>query len=65
MSRIGKNPVIVPDGVTAEVSGQTVKVKGKLGELSLVVDENVGVKLESGEGGQKQLAFTPLSEDRT
>lgn len=65
MSRIGKNPVIVPDGVTAEVSGQTVKVKGKLGELSLVVDENVGVNLESGEGGQKQLAFTPLSEDRT
>lgn len=65
MSRIGKNPVIVPDGVTAEVSGQTVKVKGKLGELSLVVDENVGVKLEDGEDGKKQFAFSPLSEDRT
>jgi large subunit ribosomal protein L6 len=64
MSRIGKNPVIVPDGVTVEVSGQTVKVKGKLGELSLVVHEAVGVKLGTGEGGAKEVVFTPLSEDR-
>lgn len=64
MSRIGKNPVIVPDGVTVEVSGQTVKVKGKLGEVSLVVHEAVGVKLETGEDGKKQVVVTPLSEDR-
>lgn len=64
MSRIGKNPVVVPNDVTVEVSGQTVKVKGKLGELSMVVHEAVGVKLETAEGGAKQVVFTPLSEDR-
>jgi len=64
MSRIGKNPVIVPDGVTVDVSGQTVKVKGKLGEVSLVVHEAVGVKLETGEDGKKQVVVTPLSEER-
>lgn len=49
MSRVGKNPVKLADGVTAEVNGQTVKVKGKLGELSMQVHENVTVKLENGE----------------
>lgn len=58
MSRIGKNPVVVPEGVTVEVSGQTVKVKGKLGELSMVVHENVDVKLENGEDGKKQVVLT-------
>lgn len=49
MSRVGKNPVKLADGVTAEVNGQTVKVKGKLGELSMQVHETVAVKLENGE----------------
>ena len=42
MSRIGKNPVQVPDGVSVEIDGMTVKAKGKLGELSeTLVDEAV------------------------
>lgn len=49
MSRVGKNPVKLADGVTVEVNGQTVKVKGKLGELSMQVHEAVAVKLENGE----------------
>jgi large subunit ribosomal protein L6 len=64
MSRIGKNPVVVPKDVTVDVSGQTVKVKGKLGELSLVVHDAVGVKLQDGADGTKEVVFTPLSEDR-
>jgi large subunit ribosomal protein L6 len=48
MSRIGKYPVALPAGVTADVSGQTVKVKGPKGELSFVVDEEVDVKMEDG-----------------
>ncbi len=36
MSRIGKKPVPVPAGVTANVDGQTVKVKGPKGALQLV-----------------------------
>ena len=35
MSRVGKKPVAVPSGVTATVDGQTVKMKGPKGELSL------------------------------
>ena len=34
MSRIGKKPVAVPSGVTANVDGQTVKVKGPKGACS-------------------------------
>ena len=64
MSRVGKNPVVLPEGVTAEVQGQNVKVKGPKGELSLRVHDKVGVKIEDGEGGKKQIRLTPLSEDR-
>jgi large subunit ribosomal protein L6 len=48
MSRIGKKPVAVPQGVTANVEGQTVKVKGAKGALSLVVPDDVVVKMDKG-----------------
>ena len=48
MSRIGKKPISIPDGVTATVDGQTVKAKGPKGELAFVVNEEVLVKLEDG-----------------
>jgi large subunit ribosomal protein L6 len=46
MSRIGKRAVPVPAGVTANVEGQTVKVKGAKGALQLVVPDEVAVKME-------------------
>jgi large subunit ribosomal protein L6 len=48
MSRIGKKAVPVPSGVTANVEGQTVKVKGPKGALQLVLHGDVTAKLESG-----------------
>ena len=48
MSRIGKKPVTVPEGVTVDVNGQDVKVKGAKGELSLRVHDEVSAKLEDG-----------------
>ena len=48
MSRIGKKPVPVPQGVTASVDGQTVTAKGPKGELKFVVNDEVLVKLEDG-----------------
>ena len=48
MSRIGKKPVAVPQGVTATVDGQTVTAKGPKGELKFVVNDEVLVKLEDG-----------------
>ena len=47
MSRIGNNPVAIPDGVTVEVKENTVAVKGKLGELTQEFDA-VSVKVEEG-----------------
>ena len=48
MSRIGKHPVPVPAGVDVTVDGQTVTAKGKLGQLSFVVIDDISAKLEDG-----------------
>ena len=48
MSRIGKEPVKLAEGVTAEIAGQTVTVKGKLGELSYTMHDGITAKLEDG-----------------
>lgn len=48
MSRIGKKSVAVPAGVTAQINGQSVSVKGPKGELKLVLNEQVLVKMEEG-----------------
>ena len=48
MSRIGKNPVAVLEGVTVNVEGQTVKAKGPKGELQVVVHDDVSVKMVDG-----------------
>jgi large subunit ribosomal protein L6 len=49
MSRIGRLPVSVPNGVDVSIEGQTVKVKGPKGELSHVVAEPITVS--QGESG--------------
>ncbi|HJQ55849.1 MAG TPA: 50S ribosomal protein L6 [Vineibacter sp.] len=46
MSRVGKYPVVIPAGVTVDVAGQTVKAKGKKGELSLRVADEITVAKE-------------------
>jgi large subunit ribosomal protein L6 len=49
MSRVGKKPVAIPSGVTAVVEGQTVKVKGPKGAMSLVLHGDVEAKVDKGE----------------
>src|ERR1051325_57779 len=49
MSRIGKKAVPIPSGVTANVEGQTVKVKGPKGQLQVVLPDDVMVKMDKGE----------------
>ena len=46
MSRIGKNPVAIPAGVTVEVKNNVITVKGKLGELNQEFSD-VTVKVEN------------------
>jgi len=48
MSRIGKKAVSVPSGVTANVEGQTVKVKGPKGALQFVLHDDVVAKMDKG-----------------
>ena len=48
MSRIGKKAVPIQSGVTANVEGQTVKVKGPKGALQVVLPDDVAVKMEGG-----------------
>lgn len=48
MSRIARNPYSIPEGVTVEVAGRLVKAKGKLGELSLKLVDEIDVKVEDG-----------------
>ena len=64
MSRIGKHPVAVPNGVTVTIEGNTLKVKGPRGELSrtfhpdmklTVKDGNVTVERPSEDAKHKAL----------
>jgi large subunit ribosomal protein L6 len=59
MSRVGRNPVKVPSGVTVTIAGQQVTAKGKLGQLSLVVSRDVKPELD----GDK-VTVTPLNETK-
>ena len=47
MSRIGNNPISIPEGVTVEVNENAITVKGKLGELTQEF-EGVEMKMEEG-----------------
>jgi len=48
MSRIGKKPVPLPKGVSAQISGQTVEVKGPKGSRSFHATDDVTLSLEGG-----------------
>jgi len=47
MSRIGNNPISIPDGVTVDIKGDIVTVKGKLGELTQQFSE-IGITMKDG-----------------
>ena len=59
MSRIGKVPVPVPDGVEIQIAGQDVTAKGKLGELSLCLVSEVSIE-QGGDG----LVVRPVNDSR-
>ncbi len=59
MSRVGKNPVPVPAGVTASVAGSVLTVKGKLGTLTMPIAGDVSTAVEDG-----KIVVAPKSESR-
>jgi large subunit ribosomal protein L6 len=60
MSRIGKSPVKVPAGVDVKLAGQILTAKGKLGEGSVTLVDDVAVELKDG-----VITVAPRSESRT
>jgi large subunit ribosomal protein L6 len=50
MSRIGKKPVIIPEGVKIEQKGQSIKVSGLLGSLQMNCHPRIKVKIDSSAG---------------
>ena len=59
MSRVGKNPVALPQGVSVDLAGGQATVKGKLGALKLPLSKEVEVKVEDGKVWVK-----PVSESK-
>lgn len=59
MSRIGKHPVTVPAGVQVTVDGRDVMAKGKLGQLSLTVVEDVTLSF-----ADNQITVAPANDTR-
>lgn len=58
MSRIGKMPVAVPEGVEVKIDGATVTVKGKKGELTRTFQPCIDIKLEDN-----NIILTPKDDD--
>lgn len=59
MSRIGNNPIIVPEKVQVTIEGQRISAKGPLGELFFDVPKEISFKFEEG-----VIAFSRSSEHR-
>jgi large subunit ribosomal protein L6 len=59
MSRIGKAPITVPKGVTVDLKGNDVKVKGPKGELSRTLRPEIEIKME-----EDKLVLTKKNDDR-
>ena len=59
MSRIGKQPVALPDGVTATLSGQTLEVKGPKATKSFTATDDVTLTIADG-----QITVTPRGKSK-
>ena len=60
MSRVGSKPVIVPDGVTIILANRALTAKGKLGELSMSMVNQVDIN-----HADDQIVITPKDESKT
>ncbi|MEL6410293.1 MAG: 50S ribosomal protein L6 [Pseudomonadota bacterium] len=59
MSRIGKQPVALPDGVTATLSGQTIEIKGPKANKSFTATDDVTLEVNDG-----QIIVTPRGKSK-
>ena len=59
MSRIGKQPILIPDGVTARLDGRALSVSGPRGTLSRTIHPEISVRVEGG-----AILATPVGSSR-
>lgn len=59
MSRVAKSPVVIPTGVEVKFGTDALTIKGKNGELSLPLSQDVNIALE-----ENQLTFVPTNESK-
>lgn len=59
MSRIGNNPISIPEGVNVVINNDVVTIKGKLGELTQLVNPAITVKV-----GQDQIVLERVSDQK-
>ncbi|NKB90099.1 MAG: 50S ribosomal protein L6 [Acidobacteria bacterium] len=59
MSRVGKNPITLPDGVTAVVKGDQLTVKGSKGELTSPIPAGISASVDEG-----AIVFARANEDK-
>ena len=57
MSRIGKQPIVIPEKTEVAVSDGAISVKGPLGELSRPMNSNIAVEVKD-----RQVVVTPLND---
>ena len=62
MSRIGNKPIAIPAGVTVQVDGSTVTVKGAKGELTRTVHSNMAVEVDGATVHVKRPDDTKLNK---
>lgn len=60
MSRIGKKPVAIPDGVTADIADGTLTVKGPKGTLAMGLSDFIDYKVEDG-----AISVNPANDTKT
>jgi len=65
MSRIGKKPIDIPDGVTVTISGQVVSVSGPKAKQPLQWDVPEGVQAAVEEGGKRVVVTRQNDEKRS
>ena len=60
MSRVGKNDVVIPEGVNFSIDGKIILVKGKLGELVENITDSVQVEYKDN-----KVSVRPINKDKT
>jgi len=60
LSRIGKQPVKIPNGVSVSVNGQQIEVKGPKGTLKREITDGIGIEV-----AKEEIVFKPTIENET